>query len=353
MQAALSTDRSRFVRVIQAPGPLPINTWTHVAVVFDGRQGILYTNGHAVAVNHSVNLLPSDLAATTAYLGRSQYPADPSLNGRLDSIRLNSRPLSIIEVTAPLPIIVQPPAGSLYAGGDTIVFSGTATDYAGQVLSPVAFSWSAEFHHDGQADPVLGPIHGVTNGTFEVPIVGPVSTNVFYRITLSVNDSIGNQHVAVTDLLPILTSMELDTVPPGLKVALAGQLFGTPVSVPLVAGLTHALYAPSPQYQDGANHSFVFWSDGGSASHTITVPLSHAAYTASFQVPVIGVAATGSGLLLRWPDWAAPLELACTTNLAPPVMWQKVTNAPVISNDERSLLLPVGPDDRFFRLQPR
>jgi hypothetical protein len=69
-----------------------------VAVVLDGRQGILYLNGQAVAVNNSVNLLPSDILPNRIWFGRSEFPADPYLGGRLDSLFLNSTPVDPAEI---------------------------------------------------------------------------------------------------------------------------------------------------------------------------------------------------------------------------------------------------------------
>jgi hypothetical protein len=51
-------------------------------------------NGNAVAVNNSMNLLPADIAATKCYFGRSEFGGDPYLNAQLDSVYLNSSPLS-------------------------------------------------------------------------------------------------------------------------------------------------------------------------------------------------------------------------------------------------------------------
>ena len=93
MQCAITAQASNYTQVIEAP-PLPLNTWTHVAVALDGRQGILYVNGKAVAVNNSINLLPSDLGATKNYFGKSQFAADAYFNGQLDSVKINSRTLT-------------------------------------------------------------------------------------------------------------------------------------------------------------------------------------------------------------------------------------------------------------------
>ena len=87
-------------RVLESPNPLPVNVWTHVAVTLDGRQAVLYVNGQAVAVNASVNLLPSDVAGSANYLGRSQFSADPYLGGELGSVEISSATLPIETITA-------------------------------------------------------------------------------------------------------------------------------------------------------------------------------------------------------------------------------------------------------------
>jgi Glycosyl hydrolases family 43/Concanavalin A-like lectin/glucanases superfamily len=88
------------VRNLDAPNPLPINVWTHVAVTLDGRQAVMFVNGQAVAVNASVNLLPSDVAGTANYLGRSRFTADPYFSGQMDSVQIASLSLPIEQITA-------------------------------------------------------------------------------------------------------------------------------------------------------------------------------------------------------------------------------------------------------------
>lgn len=105
MQCAITTQNSTFNNVLESPSAFPTNTWTHVGVVIDGRQSILYLNGNAVAVNNSVNLLPEDVAATKCYFGKSQFSADPYLNAQLDSVYLNSLPLSSAQMKQ---IFLQP-----------------------------------------------------------------------------------------------------------------------------------------------------------------------------------------------------------------------------------------------------
>lgn len=70
---------------------LPTGTWTHVAVTLSGNLGVLYVNGTEVGRNESMSINPLDLGATTQnWIGRSQYAADPYLDGRVDDFRIYS-----------------------------------------------------------------------------------------------------------------------------------------------------------------------------------------------------------------------------------------------------------------------
>ena len=88
------------MRDLDVPVPLPVGVWTQVAVTLDGRQAVMFINGRAVAVNASVNLLPSDVSGTADYLGRSQFAADPYFNGQMDSVQVSSQTLPVEQITA-------------------------------------------------------------------------------------------------------------------------------------------------------------------------------------------------------------------------------------------------------------
>ena len=350
MQVAISSARSSYVQIIPAPTALPTNVWTHLAVVLDGRQGILYVNGEAVAVNNGMNLLPADVAATRCWFGRSQYPADAYFNGSLDSLRLNSRALTPEEVFAPMPVVLQPAANRLFAGGEQIGFAGSATDCRDSALPPSAFGWSVEFRHEGTNDPYSGPLNGVTGSFFTAATNGPLTTNVAYRVNLTVTDAAGRTATASRDVAPRVAWLSLDTVPTGLSLTLDGEPLTAPVSIPLVAGWNRTLGAPLTQVFGGTNASFVLWSDGGAAEHRIAMPLTNAAFTASYRAPELGLLAAGESVSLSWPTWAAPLQLHAATSLAPPVAWKPVTNVPAASNQLLRLTLPVRAGEEYFRL---
>jgi hypothetical protein len=351
-QCAITPDLAVYDQVIESPAAIPANQWVPFAVVMNGKEGILYLNGSAVAVNNSINLLPSDLVPSNVNLGKSEFPADPYFDGRLSDVRLSSAAVPFTQMLAPLPAIVEPSDLSLFVGGSPIDFSGTATDYTGAPLLANAFSWSGEFYSNGVAYAAFGPITGITNGSYVVPENVSNITNIFYRIYLTVTDTNGYKQSVSTDVLPQTSQLTLASVPPGLPLLLDGQVLNTPTMLAAVVGMSRQLSAPLQQTDSGANLSFVLWSDGGAATHDIFVPTTNAVLTASYVQPGIGIAASGAGTVsLSWPQWASALGVYSATNLAPPVSWSPVGGTLVNSNGLVILSVPLTNASSFYRLQ--
>ena len=124
---AITTSGNGNEQQLSAPSPLPANQWTHLAVTLSGTTGTLYVNGAAVATNPNMTLSPSSLGSTpNNWIGKSQYDADPLLNGTVDDFQIYNRALDAGEVQA---LTSSPGAGNVASyrfdedGGATVVDS--------------------------------------------------------------------------------------------------------------------------------------------------------------------------------------------------------------------------------------
>lgn len=80
---------------------LPTGRWVHVAVTQAGTTGKLFVDGVPVGENTGIVVTPFQLGDTpNAWLGRSQYGADPSFNGLLQDLRIYSGALGNEEIKA-------------------------------------------------------------------------------------------------------------------------------------------------------------------------------------------------------------------------------------------------------------
>jgi hypothetical protein len=96
---AITTAGNMMEQQLNATAVLPINTWTHVAIVLGSNGGTLYINGAVVGTNPALTLRPADLGATTNnYVGRSQF-VDPYFNGEIDDLRIYGSALTAAQIT--------------------------------------------------------------------------------------------------------------------------------------------------------------------------------------------------------------------------------------------------------------
>ncbi|MEV0404112.1 beta-L-arabinofuranosidase domain-containing protein [Actinoallomurus sp. NPDC050550] len=86
---------------IDAAGPIPAGTWSHVAVTIADGKGVLYVDGAESGRNDALVMSPLLLGATTQnYLGRSQNPTHPYLHGQVDDFRVYNHALTAADVAA-------------------------------------------------------------------------------------------------------------------------------------------------------------------------------------------------------------------------------------------------------------
>lgn len=253
-----------------------------LAVNFDARASS-DPDGDSLTYSWQFGDNTSGSGATTShtYAGSGTFVARLTVSdGRGGSA---SQQLNISVGTRPTATITGPQDGAQYTAGETISFAGQATDPEDGNLPASAFSWTVLFHHDTHTHPELGPINGVTSGSFTAPTVGHTEDTVFYRIYLTVTDSSGVQAQATRDVTPRKAQITLNSNVPGAQVLLDGQPQGTPHTFTGVAGVRRTLDIVSPQTINGQNYQFASWSDGGAANHTITTPLTNTTYTVNLS----------------------------------------------------------------------
>jgi glucose/arabinose dehydrogenase/PKD repeat protein len=193
---------------------------------------------------------------------------------------------------SPVGTIATPAPGAHYNAGDVIAYAGTATDPEDGALPASAYAWTVVFHHGVHTHPFLGPIVGVTSGTFTIPADGEDATDVYFQLLLKVTDSgaplgaVGKvSYDSQVDIVPNLTTITVAASPAGIGLQLSiDQIPGTaPRSISSVVNFPRTLTAPSPQVLGNATWTFVSWSDGGTAEHTVAAPPTATTYTANYQ----------------------------------------------------------------------
>lgn len=187
----------------------------------------------------------------------------------------------------PVAQIITPTAGTLYRGGDTINFSGNATDTEDGTLPASAFTWLVDFHHDTHRHDGPPVADGVKSGSFTIPTSGEVADNVWYRLILIVTDAGGLRDTIYRDILPQKSTITLATQPAGLQVTLDGQPVTTPLSDLSVEGIQRTIGVVSPQTLAGQTYAFDHWLHGGAATQTISTPVNDVTYTAVYRLSTL------------------------------------------------------------------
>jgi hypothetical protein len=213
-----------------------------------------------------------------------------------------------------------------------ITFIGNATDTEDGTLPASAFTWKIDLYHfdDPQhSHPALDATSGIKTGTFTIPTDMETSPNVLFRIFLTVRDSNGASKTVSTDIVPIVSIVNLATNPPGLKLKLDGSQISAPYSFNGAKGINRVIEAPSPQILNGNTYVFASWSDNGAQAHTIATPDNGVTYTATFTQQQGGI--INGGIYEMEPQHSLGKRLdvsgASSANSAPVNMYTRNGNA--------------------------
>jgi glucose/arabinose dehydrogenase/regulation of enolase protein 1 (concanavalin A-like superfamily) len=183
----------------------------------------------------------------------------------------------------PVATITSPGTESTYNAGDTITYAGTATDPDTGPPPANAYSWSVLFHHAEHVHPFLGPIAGVTGGSFVIPRVSDNIDTTWYEIRLTVTDSGGLSITTSVNIRPNLVRLTIGAGTDGLQYTVDGIPFTGPHTEMAVVGVERTLGAVSSQFLNGQQYLYHGWSDGGAQAHVITTPATDTTYTVTYD----------------------------------------------------------------------
>ena len=182
--------------------------------------------------------------------------------------------------------ILTPADGHLFQAGETINYSGDATDPDDGSLPASAFSWTILFRHDSHVHPSGGPFTNTKTGTLQIPTSGHDFQGLTrYEIVLTVTDSDGLTDSTSVTVVPDKVNLSFNTVPSGLTVEIDGISRQAPFVLDDIKGFQHSITAPT-QSSGGVSYTFDSWSDGGAQSHGIVVPTTNQSYVATFDATV-------------------------------------------------------------------
>ena len=169
---------------------LSANTWYHLAITKSGNTARMYLNGRLAATNNNMTFNPSDMGVTTNnWIGRSQYSADPYLNGIVDDFSIYDHALSEEELQFIMTKSVVLDKSSMYMReGSTqtltakilpsseIVFSSDNTDVVvvtGAVYNPAAGTTSVTINalSEGTATITAATKDGSKTATCTVAVI--------------------------------------------------------------------------------------------------------------------------------------------------------------------------------------
>jgi alpha-L-arabinofuranosidase len=146
---------------LDAPDPLPLSTWSHLAVTLSGTTATLYVNGTVVDTNTDMTLNPSSLPVTTQNcIGRSQFPPDPYLDATVDEFQIWNYALTAAQIQSLLTS-----AGGSVGGGNVVWYEFNETmgdiaiDSSGNgnngTIVPVTSEWTLVLDGGGTMTGVL------------------------------------------------------------------------------------------------------------------------------------------------------------------------------------------------------
>ncbi len=108
---------------VAGPTASPLNTWTHVALTYDGTTQRLYVNGTQVATRATTGTI--QVTSNPLWIGGNQ-PYGEYFTGLIDEVRVYDRALTATDIQTDMATGLQPGAGDTAAPTAPTALSATA-----------------------------------------------------------------------------------------------------------------------------------------------------------------------------------------------------------------------------------
>jgi uncharacterized repeat protein (TIGR01451 family) len=259
-------------------GPAPLT------VSFDGRAS---SDPEGGALSYSWDLTGNGQFgdATTAtpsytYTQAGSYTVSLRVTDPQGASGTASRVIAVAN-DAPVPVISTPAASTRWSVGETIGFSGSATDPQDGTLPPSALRWDVILHHCPSTCHThdIEQFTGVADGSFVAPDHDYPS---HIELRLTATDSSGTSASASVELQPRTVDLRFESDPSGLQLSVGSRTETAPFTQRVIVGSRTSISAPSPQVVGGTTFTFASWSDGGARSHEVVAGSSDTTYRATF-----------------------------------------------------------------------
>ena len=186
--------------------------------------------------------------------------------------------------TPPSPVIDTPTSSLRWAVGDTINFTGHATDAQDGNLTGMALQWALIIHHcpSDCHTHLVGTVGTGTSGSFSAP---DHSYPSYLELQLTATDSGGLSTTTSVLLDPRTVVLTFATIPNGLSLTFNDMSQRASFTRTVIVGSRNTLIAPLQQLKGKQTYVFESWSDGGAATHDIFAPAAATTYSARYRRP--------------------------------------------------------------------
>jgi hypothetical protein len=309
-----STWESSAYNYASGNGVVPLNTWTHVAVVRNGATVSFYVNGALDSSSSPADANPFRPGTTSLRVG-GQNRGSNSRNfpGRIDELRIYARALSASEIQTDM----NAPIG---AGGDTTPPTVSLTAPANGATVSGTIGLSASASDNTAVTGVQFRVDGVNVGAEDTASPYSISWNTTTVangsrvITAVARDAAGNTATAASITVTVQNQAPGDTTPP--TVALTAPAGGATVSGTVavsatasdnvgVVGVQFRLDGANVGAEDTTSPYSVGWTTTSvtNGSHTLTAVARDAAgntTTSASRTVTVSNSVTPSGLIAAY-----------------------------------------------------